>query len=143
MLRGLKTLSIRVARQNENGLKLARCLEAHPKIERVHYPGLESHPEHAIAMKQMTGFGGVLSFEVKADLMTTAKFIDSCKLPYIAPSLGGVETLIEQPTIVSYWDQTPEYRASLGIKDNLVRFACGVEDYDDIEADVLQALDQI
>jgi len=143
VLRGLKTLSIRVARQNENGLKLARCLEAHPKIERVHYPGLESHPEHAIAMKQMTGFGGVLSFEVKADLMTTAKFIDSCKLPYIAPSLGGVETLIEQPTIVSYWDQTPEYRASLGIKDNLVRFACGVEDYDDIEADVLQALDQI
>ena len=81
--------------------------------------------------------------DLKADLMGTAKFIDGCKLPYIAPSLGGVESLIEQPTIVSYWDQTPEVRAKLGIKDNLVRFACGVEDYADIEADVLQALDQI
>jgi len=143
VLRGMKTLHLRVSRQNENALKLAQKLESHPKIERVHYPGLESHPEHEIAKRQMSGYGGVLSFEVKADLMGTAKFIDGCKLPYIAPSLGGVESLIEQPTIVSYWDQTPEVRAKLGIKDNLVRFACGVEDYADIEADVLQALDQI
>lgn len=143
VLRGMKTLDLRVRCQNESALKLAHRLEGHPKIEVVHYPGLESHPEHHIAKKQMSGYGGVLSFEVKADLMTTAKFIDSCKLPYIAPSLGGVETLIEQPTIVSYWDQTPEYRAKLGIKDNLVRFSCGVENYADIEADVLQALDQI
>lgn len=80
---------------------------------------------------------------MKGDLWATAKFIDSCKLPYIAPSLGGVESLIEQPTIVSYWDQGPEKRAAIGIKDNLVRFACGIEDYEDIEADVLQALEQI
>mmetsp|Transcript_29854 Transcript_29854/g.41290 ORF Transcript_29854/g.41290 Transcript_29854/m.41290 type:complete len:472 (+) Transcript_29854:51-1466(+) len=143
VLRGMKTLELRVTRQNETALKLARRLELHPKIDVVHYPGLKSHPEHKIAKGQMSGFGGVLSFEVKADLMTTAKFIDACRLPYIAPSLGAVETLIEQPTIVSYWDKTPEERAQIGIKDNLVRFACGIEDYGDIEADVLQALDQI
>lgn len=143
VLRGMKTLELRVMRQNESALSLARRLEAHPKIAKVHYPGLESHSEHAIAVRQMRGFGGVLSFEVKADLMGTAAFIDACRLPYIAPSLGGVESLIEQPTIVSYWDNSAEQRAELGIKDNLVRFACGVEDYADIESDVLQALDQI
>ena len=138
-----ETLGLRVARHNENAMKLAQRLEAHPKIEKVHYPGLESHPDHEVAKKYMKGFGGVVSFEVKGDLWATAKFIDSCKLPYIAPSLGGVESLIEQPTVVSYWDQGPEKRAEIGIKDNLVRFACGIEDYEDIEADILQALDQI
>jgi len=91
----------------------------------------------------MNGFGGVVSFEVKGDLWATAKFIDNCRLPYIAPSLGGVESLIEQPTVVSYWDQGPEKRAAIGIKDNLVRMACGIEDYADIEADIIQALDSI
>jgi len=143
VLRGMKTLELRVQRQNQSALKLARRLEGHPKIRVVHYPGLESHAEHHIAKAQMSGYGGVLSFELNADLMTTAAFIDACRLPYIAPSLGGVESLIEQPTIVSYWDQAPEVRAQIGIKDSLVRFACGVENYDDIEADVLQALDQI
>ncbi len=140
LLRGLKTLALRVARHNDNALRLARVLEAHPKIARVHYPGLPSHPDHAIAAAQMSGFGGVVSFEVQGDLWTTAKFIDGCRLPYIAPSLGGVESLIEQPTIISYWDQGPEKRAEIGIKDNLVRFSAGVEDYADIEADILQAL---
>jgi cystathionine gamma-synthase len=143
LLRGLKTLSLRVARHNENAMRLARVLEAHPKIERVHYPGLASHPDHAIATAQMSGFGGVVSFEVKGDLWTTAKFIDGCRLPYIAPSLGGVESLIEQPTIISYWDQGPEKRAQIGIKDNLVRFSAGVEDYADIESDILQALEAL
>ena len=114
-----------------------------PKIARVHYPGLKSHPDHEVAIKYMKGFGGVVSFEVDGDLWQTAKFIDSCRLPYIAPSLGGVESLIEQPTVVSYWDQGPEKRAEIGIKDNLVRFACGIEDYADIEADFKQALEKI
>jgi cystathionine gamma-synthase len=143
VLRGLKTLSLRVARHNDNAQRLAERLEGHPKIERVHYPGLASHPDHEVAKKYMKGFGGVVSFEIKGDLWATAKFIDACELPYIAPSLGGVESLIEQPTVVSYWDQGAEKRAAIGIKDNLVRMACGIEDYEDIEADILQALDQI
>ena len=103
--------------------KVSRMVEAHPKISKVHYPGLKSHPDYEVANKYMTGFGGVVSFEVDGDLWRTAKFIDECNLPYIAPSLGGVESLIEQPTVVSYWDQGPEKRAAIGIKDNLVRFA--------------------
>ncbi len=143
LLRGLKTLALRVARHNDNASRLAAVLERHPKIARVHYPGLASHPDHAIASAQMTGFGGVVSFEVAGDLWATAKFIDACRLPYIAPSLGGVESLIEQPTIISYWDQGAEKRAEIGIKDNLVRFSAGIEDYADIEADILQALAQL
>ncbi len=143
LLRGMKTLDLRVQRHNATALLLARRLEEHPKIACVHYPGLESHPDHEIAVKQMTGFGGVISFEVDGDLWRTAKFIDSVRLPYIAPSLGGVESLIEQPTVVSYWDQGPEQRAKIGIKDNLVRFSCGVEAAEDIWADVAQALDKI
>jgi cystathionine gamma-synthase len=143
LLRGMKTLDLRVHRQNLTAMELARRLEAHPKICTVHYPGLESHRDHAIAKKQMKGFGGVISFEVKGDLWKTAAFIDACKLPYIAPSLGGVESLIEQPTVISYWDQGPEKRAEIGIKDNLVRFSCGIENMEDIWADMEQALAQI
>lgn len=141
LLRGLKTLELRVQRHNITALKLARKLEAHPKILCVHYPGLESHPDHKIAKAQMTGYGGVISFEVDGDLWKTAKLLDNMKLPYIAPSLGGVESLIEQPTVVSYWDQGPEKRAALGIKDNLVRYSTGIEDFDDIWADFEQSLD--
>jgi len=143
VLRGLKTLDLRVQRHNTSALEIAKRLEAHPKIARVHYPGLESHPDHAIAKAQMTGYGGVVSFEVDGDLWDTAKVIDGVKLPYIAPSLGGVESLIEQPTVVSYWDQGPETRAKLGIKDNLIRFSIGVESMEDIWADLAQALDQL
>ncbi|KAL4458268.1 hypothetical protein ABPG75_013133 [Micractinium tetrahymenae] len=143
LLRGMKTLEIRVERQNRTALEIARRLEAHPLVTRVHYPGLESHPDHAIALAQMTGYGGVVSFEIDGDLWRTAKFIDAVKLPYIAPSLGGVESLIEQPTVVSYWDQGAEKRAQVGIKDNLIRFSCGIESVEDIWADFDQAFKRI
>lgn len=142
MLRGMKTLGLRVAAQNAAGLELATRLEAHPRVSRVHYPGLPSHPDHAIAARQMTGFGGVVSFEVDADLWGTAAVVDGVRLPYIAPSLGGVESLIEQPTVISYWDQGPEERARLGIRDNLIRYSCGVESVEDLWADLCQALDK-
>ena len=96
VLRGLKTLSLRVERHNDNAMRLARRLEGHPKIEVVHYPGLESHPDHEVAKKYMKGFGGVVSFEIKGDLWTTAKFIDYCELPYIAPSLASDVCMLEQ-----------------------------------------------
>jgi cystathionine gamma-synthase len=143
ILRGLKTLDLRVTQQNRTASLLASKLEAHPKVARVHYPGLESHPEHHIAKRQMSGFGGVISFEIEGDLETTSRFIDGLRIPYIAPSLGGVESLVEQPTIISYWDQSPAERARLGIKDNLVRFSCGIEDYQDIHNDVMQSLDAL
>ncbi|MCO5609261.1 hypothetical protein L7F22_063485 [Adiantum nelumboides] len=140
IIRGMKTLHLRVKQQNETALRLAQALELHPKVLRVHYPGLESHPDHLIAKRQMHGCGGVVSFEVSGDLEATSRFIDSLKLPYIAPSLGGCESLVEQPTVISYWDQSPAQRATFGIKDNLVRFSCGIEAYEDIFADIKQAL---
>jgi cystathionine gamma-synthase len=143
VLRGAKTLALRVERANSNALALAKFLEAHRKIERVHYPGLASHPDHAIARAQMSGFGGVVSFEVRGALETASKFIDALRLPYIAPSLGGTESLVEQPTVISYWDQTPEQRAEIGIRDNLIRYSCGIEDVADLIADVEQALERI
>ena len=143
MLRGMKTLGLRVEHQNKTAMEIAKRLESHPKVDRVHYPGLPSHPDHAIAKEQMKGFGGVVSFEVKGDLWTTAKFVDSVRIPYIAPSLGGVETLIEQPTVISYWDQGPEKRAAYGIKDNLIRYSCGIEDVENLWDDISQGLDQL
>lgn len=138
--RGIKTLGIRVKQQNETAFAVAKYLESHPKIDRVYYPGLPSHPEHDIAVQQMDGFGGVVSFEVAGDLKTTGEFIDRCRIPYIAPSLGGVESLIEQPALVSFYEKTTAERLELGIKDNLVRFAIGIENTDDIIADLEQAL---
>ena len=127
---------------NRNAEAISRYLEQHRRIERVHYPGLESHRDHAVAKRLMKGFGGVISFEVRGSLETASKFIDALRIPYIAPSLGGVESLVEQPTVVSYWDKTPEERAALGIRDNLVRYSCGVEDTDDLIGDIEQALDR-
>lgn len=138
--RGIKTLGVRVQQQNQTAQAVAQILEDHPKIERVWYPGLESHPDHKTALAQMTGFGGVVSFEVAGDLKTTSQFIDRLKIPYIAPSLGGVESLIEQPALMSYYEKTTEERLALGIKDNLVRFAIGIEDTDDVLYDLQQAL---
>jgi cystathionine gamma-synthase len=140
LLRGIKTLSLRVGRQNESALRIARWLEQRPQIERVHYPGLESHPDHAIARAQMTGFGGVVSFLFKGDLDATSRFIDACRIAQIAPSLGGVETLIEQPALMSFYELTTEQREAVGIRNNLVRLAVGVEDCDDLIADLGQAL---
>ncbi len=138
--RGIKTLGVRVRQQNATALAVAEFLDQHPRIERVWYPGLLSHPDYAVAAKQMSGFGGVVSFEVAGDLKATSQFIDRLKIPYIAPSLGGVESLIEQPALMSYYEKTTEERLALGIKDNLVRFAIGIEDSDDILEDLSQAL---
>jgi cystathionine gamma-synthase len=138
--RGLKTLDLRVRQQNETALEVARWLERHPRIERVWYPGLSSHPDHEIARRQMAGFGGVISFEVRGKLEDASRFIDRMEIPYIAPSLGGVDSLIEQPALMSFFEKTTEERLELGIKDNLVRFAIGIEDAGDIVADLEQAL---
>ncbi|KAI3878663.1 hypothetical protein MKW92_021284 [Papaver armeniacum] len=143
IIRGMKTLHLRVQQQNTTGQRIAEVLEAHPKVKRVHYPGLPSHPEHKIAMKQMTGFGGVVSFEIDGDLETTKTFIDALKIPYIAPSFGGCESIVDQPAIMSYWDLSQSGREMFGIKDNLVRFSFGVEDFEDLKDDILQALEVI
>jgi cystathionine gamma-synthase len=138
--RGIRTLALRVRQQNATAQAVANFLEGHPRIERVWYPGLESHPDHRVARSQMSGYGGVISFEVAGDLRETGRFIDRMRIPYIAPSLGGVESLIEQPALMSYYEKSTEERLALGIKDNLVRFAVGIEDTDDILADLDQAL---
>ena len=141
LLRGLKTLGLRVERQNQNGQRIAEFLEGHPKIDRVWYPGLKSHPDHEISKKQMKGFGGVISFEVKGDLAAASKVVDGVRIPIIAPSLGGVETLIEQPALMSYYEMSSEERVAVGIKDNLIRLALGVEDTEDLINDLAQALE--
>ncbi|XWS44333.1 hypothetical protein CRYUN_Cryun15aG0036100 [Craigia yunnanensis] len=143
IIRGMKTLHLRVQQQNSTALRMAKVLEAHPRVRRVYYPGLPSHPEHELAKQQMTGFGGVVSFEVDGDLMTTIKFVDALKIPYIAPSFGGCESIVDQPAIMSYWDLSQAERHKYGIKDNLVRFSFGVEDFEDLKADILQALETI
>jgi cystathionine gamma-synthase len=146
--RGLKTLQLRVSRQNETAQAVAEYLEQHPKIGRVWYPGLPSHPDHQVACQQMRGFGGVVSFEIgpiigEDPLHTASRFVDALKIPYLAASLGGVESLIEQPALMSYYELSTEERLAIGIKDNLVRFAIGIEDTVDILADLAQALVQI
>lgn len=141
--RGLKTFALRMQQHNRNGMALAEFLEGHPKVERVYYPGLKSHPTHNIARQTMKGFGGLLTFTVKGDAATATKLVDSVKLPRIGPSLGGVESLIEQPLIMSYYHMTPQERAAVGIEDTMVRVAVGVEDTDDIIEDFRQALDKI
>ncbi len=146
--RGIKTLGVRIAQQNSTAVAVAEYLEQHPKIDRVWYPGLPSHPDHDVAKSQMSNFGGVVSFEIASrkyedPLTTTSRFIDAVTIPYIAPSLGGVESLIEQPALMSYYELSTEERLAVGIKDNLVRFAIGIEDVDDILSDLEQALAQI
>ncbi len=139
--RGLKTFELRMHRHNENGMKVARFLEDHPRVERVYYLGLPSHPTHAIAARQMTGFGGLVTFTVKdADWRETAAVVDAAKIARIAPSLGGTESLIEQPLVMSYYNYTPEDRRDFGIADNMIRFSCGIENPEDLIADLDQAL---
>lgn len=143
LLRGLKTLPLRVARQNATALEIARWLETRPEVAEVFYPGLESHPDHAVASRLLSGCGGVVSFVLRADLDTTARALDACRLATIAPSLGGVETLIEQPAIMSYYGLSGEQREALGIRDGLVRLSVGVEDPADIRADLERVLAQV
>jgi cystathionine gamma-synthase len=142
LTRGVKTLGLRLQRQNENGQAVAEFLEHHPRVSRVWFPGLASHPDHAVARAQMLGFGGVVSFEVDGSLEDTSRFIDALTIPIIAASLGGVETLVEQPALMSYFELSTEERLAVGIKDNLVRLSLGIEDAADLMADLAQALDR-
>ncbi len=141
--RGLKTFELRMQRHNQNGQALAEFLENHPRVEKVYYPGLKSHSYHAEAVKYMRGFGGLVTFLVKdADWRQTANVVDAVQIPRIAPSLGGVESLIEQPLVMSYYEQKPEDRQRFGIPDNMIRLACGLENTEDLIADLQQALER-
>jgi cystathionine gamma-synthase len=142
LVRGIKTFALRMERQNANALALAEFLAGHPRVDAVHYAGLPSHPEHAIAKRQMRGFGGVVSFEVRGDLDAASRVVDACRIPCIAASLGGVESLIEQPAVMSFYELTTEERRRIGIADNLIRYAVGIEDADDLIVDLGQALDR-
>ena len=143
LLRGLKTLGLRMERHNSNGIKVATYLEGCPKVKTVHYPGLESHPQHVIAKRQMTGFGGVVSFEIDGDFETTVKFAENLKLCSLASSLGGTETLVTQPVTASHYFVSVEDRKKAGITDQLIRLALGIEDPEDIIADLEQAFRKI
>lgn len=138
--RGLKTLAVRVKYQNESALKIARFLEKHPAIENVNYPGLESHPRHQRARDLFDGFSGMLSFEVKGGVEAAEHFIQNTTLPIVAPSLGGVETLITRPAITSHSGMSYEDRQRLGISDSLIRLSVGIEATEDIIEDFDQAL---
>jgi len=141
--RGLKTFGVRMQRHNENGQALAEFLDAHPKVEKVYYPGLPHHPNHDIARRTMRGFGGLVTFLVKnADMRQTAAVIDAVRIPRIGPSMGGVESLIEQPMVMSYHSFTAEQRLAVGIPDNMIRLACGIENSEDLIADLRQALER-
>ncbi|MEZ4676911.1 MAG: aminotransferase class I/II-fold pyridoxal phosphate-dependent enzyme [Caldilineaceae bacterium] len=140
MVRGMKTLALRMAQHNANGLAVARFLEDHPKVRRVWYPGLESHPDHTLAKATMAGYGGVVSFEIEGDGALAHRFIDALKIPHIGPSLGGVETMVSPLAIMGYAELPEEERLALGIRDELVRLCCGVEDTADLLADLAQAL---
>ncbi len=140
--RGLKTFELRMQRHNENGMAVASFLESHPRVAKVLYPGLESHAWHETARRTMRGFGGLITFEVTdADWKQTAAVVDRAGLFRIAPSLGGVESLIEQPLVMSYFQCTPEEREQFGIKDNMIRLSVGIENSADLIADLKQALD--
>jgi len=138
--RGLKTLGLRVARQNENAIAIANFLEAHEKVKAVHYPGLESHHGHSVARAQMDGFGGMMSFELDCSLEGLDTFCKALKVVTVAVSLGGVETLLTIPAQTSHSYLTPEERQAQGITDSLIRFSVGIEDKDDLIEDIEQAL---
>ena len=141
--RGLKSFALRMEHHNRAGMAIAHMLESHPKIEKIWYPGLESHPDHRIAIRQMRGFGSVITFLLKGGEKETRKFIDSLELFLITPSLGGSESLVTQMSTMSFFDYPENYRRSIGMVDNLVRIALGLEDVDDLTADLKQALDKI
>jgi cystathionine gamma-synthase len=130
-------------RHNTNGQAVAEFLASHPRVERVFYPGLATHPYHEVARRTMRGFGGLVTFLLKdADWRATADVVDAVRIPRIGPSLGGVESLIEQPLVMSYFEATPEQRRQWGIPDNMIRMACGIEDPADLIDDLQQALER-
>ena len=138
--RGLKTLAVRMRYQNESALKIARFLENHPKVQKVNYPGLESHPTHQRAGELFDGFSGMLSFELAGDVETAERFLGNLQIPFVAPSLGGVESLITRPATTSHSGLSPREREALGISDSLIRFSVGLEAVDDLIDDLDQAL---
>jgi cystathionine gamma-synthase len=140
LLRSLKTLGLRVQRQNETALTLARFLEGHPRVARVYYPGLESHPGHQIARQQMLGFGGVLSFELKGGLGAVASFLPRLRYAYMAANLGQVETVVGPSALTSHVELSEEERAASGVPEGLIRYAVGIEDVQDLRADLEAAL---
>jgi cystathionine gamma-lyase len=142
-LRGIKTLAIRMERHCASALDLARWLEAQSEVRAVFYPGLESHPQHALARRQMDGFGGIISLDLRADLAGARRFLERCAIFALAESLGGVESLIEHPALMTHASIPAGQRARLGIGDGLIRLSVGIEDVDDLRADLRQALDAI
>ncbi|WP_416769025.1 cystathionine gamma-synthase [Pseudomonas sp. RHF3.3-3] len=142
-LRGVKTLALRMERHCSNALELATWLERQPQVARVHYPGLPSHPQHELARRQMRGFGGMISVDLKTDLAGSRRFLENVRIFALAESLGGVESLIEHPAIMTHATIPPATRAQLGIGDALVRLSVGVEDVEDLRADLAQALARI
>ena len=143
VLRGVKTLALRMRAHESNAIEIAKYLEAHPKVDKVIYPGLESHPQHELAKSQMSGFGGMLSVYIKGGLSESKIFLEEVKLFALAESLGGVESLIEHPAIMTHASVPIEERTKLGIADNFVRISVGVEDLEDLVADLARALDCI
>lgn len=143
LLRSLKTLHIRMKTHQENAMAVAKFLEAHPKIDKVVYPGLESHPQHKLAKEQMTGFGGVITFYIKGGMPAARTILESVKIFALAESLGGVESLIEHPAIMTHASVPPENRKKLGIDDGLIRVSVGIENQKDLLNDLSQALDKV
>ena len=142
-LRGIKTLAIRMERHCSNALALAHWLDAQPEVKSVRYPGLASHPQHDLACRQMRGFGGMITLYLDTDLAGTRRFLETTRLFALAESLGGVESLIEHPAIMTHASIPPEQRAALGIEDNLVRLSVGIEDVTDLQTDLQTALKAI
>jgi cystathionine gamma-lyase len=143
VLRGLKTLAVRMKAHEKNALEIAAYLENHPKVEKVVYPGLKSHPQHDLAKKQMKGFGGMITFFLKGGLSESRLFLENVKLFALAESLGGVESLVDHPAIMTHASIPKEVRESLGIFDNLIRLSVGIEDVEDLKTDIEHALNQI
>ena len=142
-LRGVKTLAIRMERHCRSALELARWMEQQPEIRRVYYPGLESHPQHALAKRQMEGFGGIISIDLNTDLAGARRFLEHCEVFALAESLGGVESLIEHPALMTHATIPPAQRSVLGIGDGLIRLSVGIEDIEDLRADIRGSLDAI
>jgi cystathionine gamma-lyase len=143
VLRGLKTLAVRMEAHQKNALKIAKFLESHNKVERVLYPGLKSHPSYKLAKKQMKGSGGMITFFLKGNLGQSKKFLSSVKIFSLAESLGGVESLIEHPAIMTHASVPASVRKELGIHDNLIRLSVGIENCDDLIKDLEQALKKV
>lgn len=142
-LRSLKTLPIRMKAHAENAMKVAEFLENHPLVEKVVYPGLKSHPQHELAKRQMSGYGGMITFFIKGGMEASRKFLESVQVFALAESLGGVESLIEHPAIMTHASVPPAQRAKLGIDDSLIRLSVGIEDCDDLLADLKQAFEKV